>query len=178
MAKSDAEIFRVCSMRNRKKTIEALRRLADRPGTPHEGEVARRFLELFGGKEWIPRPFVASDFPVGARIFYCYWCYKNESGIVCKQPPKMIRNQWWMRIKFDNLKQPRWVPVTSDLGCHLGFNPFKGNEKDILYHMDIDWEETFRKMMEEFKSNGIDASKFEFDEDEERDSTDSLDLQK
>lgn len=32
-------------MRNRTKTIEALRRLAERPGTPQEGETARRLLE-------------------------------------------------------------------------------------------------------------------------------------
>ena len=32
-------------MRNRTKTIEALRRLAERPGTPQEGETARRILD-------------------------------------------------------------------------------------------------------------------------------------
>ena len=70
-----------------------------------------------------------------------------------------------MRIKFDRLKQPRWVPVTSNLGCHLGFTPFVGNEKGVLYHKDIDWEETYRKMLEKFKAYGIDVSRIEREQD-------------
>ena len=152
-------------MRDRSKTIASLRRLIDRPGTPQEGETARRLLKMMGGKDWVPRPFNASMFPCGTEVFYCYWCYSNDRGTVCKQSPKMERGQWWMRIKFDRLKQPRWVPVTSELGCHLGFTPFEGNDKDVLYHRDADWEETYRKMLEEFKAYGIEVSRLEREED-------------
>jgi hypothetical protein len=37
-------------MRDRSKTIASLRRLIERPGTPQEGETARRLLEMMGGK--------------------------------------------------------------------------------------------------------------------------------
>src|SRR5208337_5001128 len=153
------------AMRDRSKTIAALRRLIERPGTPQEGETARRLLEMMGGKDWVPRPFNPSEYPVGTRIYYCYWCYDNDTGTMCKQAPKWNHGQWWMRIKFDRLKQPRWVPVTSELGCHLGHEPFKGNEHDVLYHRDIDWEETYRKMIEKFKAHGIDVSRLEREED-------------
>jgi hypothetical protein len=66
-----------------------------------------------------------------------------------------------MLIKFDRLKTPIWVPVTSELGCHLGLEPFKGNEQKVLYNRDIEWEETYRKMLEEFKAHGIDVSRLE-----------------
>ena len=86
---------------------------------------------------------------------------------MCKQAPKWIQGKWWMRIKFDRLKQPRWVPVTSELGCHLGLKPFEGNDCEVLYHRDIDWEETYRKMLEEFRAHGIDVSRFESEEESE-----------
>ena len=72
-----------------------------------------------------------------------------------------------MLIKFDRLKSARWVPVTSDLGCHIGLEPFKGNEYKVLYNRDIDWEETYRKMLEDFKAHGIDVSRLEREEDVE-----------
>src|SRR6185437_9694615 len=119
--------------RNRHRTIESLRRLADRPGTVAEGEAARKLLEKLGPNEWVPKPFDAVLFPAGTTVFYCYWAYDNQRGVVCKQPPKMQRGNWWMRIKFDRLKQPRWVPVTSIVGCHIGLQPFQGREQKILY---------------------------------------------
>jgi hypothetical protein len=142
-------------MRNRTKTIEALRRLAERPGTPEEGEAARLMLKRFGGKLWVPRLFDASMFPPGTQVFYCYWCYRNDPGVVCKQAPKMQRGQWWMRIKFDRLKQPRWVPVTSELGCHLGLEPFEGNDQETLYRRDVDWEQWDRDFEEQLRKAGI-----------------------
>lgn len=154
-------------MRDRSKTIASLRRLIERPGTPQEGETARLLLEMMGGKDWVPRPFDASMYPCGTVVYYCYWCYENDRGVVCKQPPKFERGQWWMRIQFDRLKQPRWVTVTSELGCHLGFEQFKGHEYETLYHRDIDWEETYRKMLEEFRAMGIDVSRLERKEDVE-----------
>jgi hypothetical protein len=128
-------------MRNKSQTIESLRRLAERPGSPNEGEVARRLLEKLGAKFWNPRPFDPSMFPAGTVVFYCYWCYKNDRGVIRTKPPKRIQGQWWMLIKFDRLKQARWVPVTSDLGCHLSLTPFEGKEAETLYHRDLNWEE-------------------------------------
>jgi len=152
-------------MRDRSKTIASLRRLIERPGTPQEGETARRLLEMMGGKDWVPRPFDASMYPCGTVVYYCYWCYENDRGTVRTKPPKWIQGQWWMLIKFDRLKSARWVPVTSELGCHLGLKPFENNEYQVLSHMDIEWEETYRKMLDEFRACGIDVSKLEREED-------------
>lgn len=120
-------------MRNRAKTLASLRRLAERPGTKHEGDTARRMLERMG--EWQGRAFDPAAFPPKTEVYYCYWCYRNERGIVRKPAPKKLQGQWWMLIKFDSLKSPRWVPVTSKLGCHIALRPFKGEEAEILYHM-------------------------------------------
>ena len=103
-------------MRDKTTTIAALRRLAERPGTPEEGEVARAMLNKLGGTDWVPLPFDPHDFKAGDVVFYCYWCYRNERGIVRNKPPKMSHGQWRMLIKFDYLKAARWVPVTSELG--------------------------------------------------------------
>ena len=154
-------------MRDRSKTIASLRRLIERPGTPQEGETARRLLEMMGGKDWVPRPFDASMFPCGTVVYYCYWGRENERCTVCKSPPKWIQGKWWMRLKLDRLKNPLWVPVTSDLGCHLGFTPFEGNDFEVLSRMDVDWEETYRKMLEKFRALGIDVSRLERKEDPE-----------
>lgn len=138
-------------MRNRRRTIESLRRLAERPGTPAEGETARRMLEKLGGKI-SPRPgeriFTLSEFPRGTRIWYAYWSYDNAPGRIECSGPKAIEGKLWMRIKFDYLKNPRWVPVTSPLGCHLSTAPFEGEEAQALYHMDWDWEEKAREFMQ------------------------------
>ena len=55
-----------------------------------------------------------------------------------------------MRIKFERLKQARWVPVTSPLGCHLSLTPFEGNEQETLYRMDLEWEEHDREWLARF----------------------------
>jgi hypothetical protein len=52
-------------MKDRQKTIESLRRLAERPGTPAEGENARRILKKLEAQQPpapqnIPRPTVES----------------------------------------------------------------------------------------------------------------------
>jgi hypothetical protein len=137
-------------MRNKQKTIESLRRLAERPGSPNEGEIARALLEQLGAKFWKARPFAPSLFPPGTVVYYCYWCYRNDRGVVRTKPPKVIQNQWWMLIKFDRLKQARWVPVTSELGCHLSLTPFEGNEQETLYQRDVDWEAKMEERIREF----------------------------
>ena len=71
----------------------------------------------------------------------------------------MERGNWWMRIKFDRLKQPRWVPVTSELGCHLGLKPFEGDEQETLYRRDLNWKESDREFKEHLRSVGIDVEK-------------------
>ena len=43
--------------------------------------------------------------------------------------------------------------------------PFENNEYQVLSHMDIEWEETYRKMLDEFRACGIDVSKLEREED-------------
>jgi hypothetical protein len=55
-----------------------------------------------------------------------------------------------MLIKFDRLKQARWVPVTSELGCHLSLTPFEGNEQETLYQRDVDWEAKMEERIREF----------------------------
>ena len=142
-------------MRDRSKTIAALRRLIERPGTPQEGETALRLLNMLGGKEWVPRPFNPKMFPVGTEVFYCYWCYRNVRGTIINRSPKMRNNECWLGIKFDCYSRARWVPVTSELGCHISLDPFEGNEEEILYRGDIDWQEKDREFQEKLRSLGI-----------------------
>jgi len=138
-------------MRNRRRTIESLRRLAERPGTPAEGETARRLLERMGASAPMrpgQRVFSLTEFPRGARVWYAYWSYDNAPGEIVCNAPNAIEGKLWMRIKFDYLTHPRWVPVTSALGCHLSRSPFEGEEAKALYHMDWDWEEKAREFMQ------------------------------
>lgn len=136
-------------MRNRHKTIESLRRLAERPGTPEEGKTARRLLEKMVGTLPGNRPFNADEFPLLAEVWYAYWCYRNEHGYIAAKQPKIAQGQTWMRIKFDHLKQPRWVPITSTgCGCHLSRTPFSEQNAEWLYHMggpqEPDWDALLR----------------------------------
>jgi hypothetical protein len=142
-------------MRNKAKTIESLRRLAERPGTPNEGEIARRLLEQLGARFWKGRSFDPQVFAPGVTVYYCYWTYRNERGVICKQPPKTIRGEVWLRIKFEKYKQPRWVPVTSPLGCHLSYKPFEGDEQETLYRMDLEWRERDKELAEMLKHAGL-----------------------
>ncbi len=139
-------------MRNRSKTIESLRRLAERPGTPAEGDTALRLLEKMGAKmppRYVGRIFSLGQFPRGTRIFYCYWCYDNDQGTIDCNRPKVIDGQIWMRIKFDRLKAPRWVPVTSKRGCHIALEPFEGDEAILLYNLYIDSVEEYNQRHED-----------------------------
>ena len=138
-------------MRDRAKTIAGLKAMAERPGSPNEGEIAKRLLAQLGVKPWNPKPFNPSMFPRGTVVFYCYWCYRNDRGVIACDAPKSERGQWWMRIKFDRLKQPRWVPVTSPLGCHIDLAPFRGNEAETLYRRDLEWEDREREFIENLK---------------------------
>lgn len=139
-------------MKNKSKTIDALRRVAERPGSPNEGEIAKRLLAQLGVKHWTPRQFIRSDWLKGKEVFYCYWCYRNDHGVIASDKTQVHRGETWLRIKFDRLKQPRWVPVTSPLGCHIGTEPFTGNESETLYRRDLDWEEHDREFLERMRS--------------------------
>ena len=63
-----------------------------------------------------------------------------------------------MRLKFDRLKQPRWVPVTSKLGCHIGLIPFEGNEATTLVRMDLDWQQKDADFLQKLRDLGIDPT--------------------
>ena len=123
-------------MRNRRQTIESLRRLAQRPGTKHEGETARRLLErMLGHRAILFRPFSATEFPKGTTVYYNRWAYeKNDPCIIVGKQPKVIQGQTWMRVKFQRLKQPRWVPVTSEKGSHISKTPLPLREAEYLYN--------------------------------------------
>lgn len=145
-------------MRDRSKTIDSLRRLAERPGSVEEGNTARRLLELMGGTDWIPTLFDPHKFPLGSVVYYCYWCYRNDRAVVVKGRNGLFQyhqGQTWMRLKFDRLKTPRWVPVTSNLGCHIGIAPFVGNEAEVLYRRDIDWQIHDAEFREKLRNLGI-----------------------
>jgi hypothetical protein len=120
--------------RDRRKTIASLRRLAARPGTPEEGETARRLLEkMSAAPMWAVKPFLAGEFPRGTSVFYNYWAYRgNESCQIIGKEPKLIDGKTWIRMKFDRLKQPRWVPVTSAMGCHISRTPLSAQESEYM----------------------------------------------
>lgn len=145
-------------MRDRQKTIQALRRLAERPGTPEEGQTARRLLAQFGALEWIVTPFDYAKFPKGTRVFYCYWCYRNRAATIVQSGLKHFGGETWMCLKFDHLKQSRWVPVTSPLGCHIADEPFDGDVAETLYRMTLDWREHDKELaalIASMKANGL-----------------------
>lgn len=128
-------------MRDKQRTIESLRRLAERPGTPQEGETARRILEKMVENSKTTqrsrgRVFNHSDFPVLAEVWYSYWCYPNQHGYIVGSKIKQTEGRIWMRIKFDHLKQPRWVPVTSsECGCHISRTAWADADAGWLYEM-------------------------------------------
>lgn len=132
---SKAPVFSIVrGMRNRRQTIESLRRLADRPGTKAEGETARRLLEAMTAGMPQPKPFNLSEFPRGTEIWYAYWCYWNKHGVIVGREPKTYSGQTWLRIKFDHLKNPIRVPVTSGKGCHISKRPFTAEETEFLHN--------------------------------------------
>lgn len=123
-------------MRNRRKTIESLRRLAERPGTPSEGEVARKLLDKLMGGLPAPKPFNVADFPRGTLVYYNYWAYPiNDPCVIVGKEPKTIQGQVWLRMKFNHLKQPRRVPVTSEIGCHISKTPLSREDSGYFYFM-------------------------------------------
>lgn len=159
--------------------LEALRQLAERPGTDAEGILAREKLRRLEAKgvpleqhtfyyQWrrvdIPthwyckcgdrlkvgmkctntirhefiRQQVKEKFPKGATVYYNYWAYyANQRGVVVGYPtPKSAHYEtelWcWIRIKFDNLKQSRVVPIHSVKGWHLSTEPLGGERADYM----------------------------------------------
>ena len=122
-------------MRNRRQTIESLRRLAERPGTKAEGETARKLLEKMLGNHPQPKQFNAAEFPRGTAVFYNYWAYpQNDPCVIVGKEPKIIHGRVWLRMRFTHLKEPRRVPVTSQKGCHISKTPLEPREADYFYH--------------------------------------------
>jgi hypothetical protein len=121
-------------VRNRRQTIESLRRLAERPGTIHEGKVAKAMLERMA-KSPVPKQFNASEFPRGAAVFYNYWAYsQNAPCVIVGKEPQTIEGRIWLRMRFAHLKQPRRVPVTSAKGCHISKTPMSRSDAEELYY--------------------------------------------
>jgi hypothetical protein len=123
-------------MRNRRKTIESLKRLAERPGTPSEGRVARAMLERMTAKGApIPKPFNLAEFSRGTSVFYNYWAYpENDPCVIVGRKPKIVDGETWLRMRFDRLKQPRYVPVTSAKGSHISKAPLSAADAEYLYN--------------------------------------------
>lgn len=115
--------------RNHSKTIASLERLAERPGTPEEGATARRLLEKMRGNRPsppTPNEYDFKEFPRFTRIYYNYWAYAaNCPGEIVGKTATIERGIIWVRIKFDHLKHPSRVPVTSRKGCHLSLTPLE-----------------------------------------------------
>jgi hypothetical protein len=121
-------------MRIRRRTLESLRRLAERPGTKHEGIVAAAMLAKMQSKTPKFSKFSVADWPRGTKGFYNYWAYdRNSECEVMTKPPKIIQGQWWIRLRFKHLKQPRWAPITNVKGCHLSKRPLSDTEAEYMY---------------------------------------------
>ena len=129
-------------MRNRHKTIESLQRLADRPGTRHEGETARKLLGQMVGNLPILKPFDPTEFPRGTKVFYNYWAYPfNCPAAIVGKETKLIQGETWIRMKFDHLKQARRVPVTSAKGCHISKDRISADDAEYLVGYRLaDWD--------------------------------------
>ena len=82
-----------------------------------------------------PKPFNLAESPRGTEVFYNYWAYPtNDPCVIVGRKPKVIQGQTWLRMRFNHLKQPRYVPVTSAKGCHISKKPLSPNEADEMYH--------------------------------------------
>jgi hypothetical protein len=122
-------------VRNRHKTIDSLRRLAERPGTKAEGETAKAMLDKMLQSCPQRKPFNAAEFPRGTEVFYNYWAYPtNDPCVIVGKQPKVIQGQTWVRMKFNHLKHPRSVPVTSRKGCHISKTPLSEQDAEYFYH--------------------------------------------
>jgi hypothetical protein len=98
-------------------------------------------LERLAANIPAPKPLILSEFPRGTIIYYSYWCYNNRRGTIVGKEPKIVEGQTWLRIKFDHLKAPRRVPVTSkQMGSHISTRPFSYDESMRLQHY---WFEEF-----------------------------------
>ena len=137
-----------------RRRIEALRNLASRPGTEHEGRVAAAMLARHEAKrppleiareiarvayrkveqditaQESIRQEILTRFPRGTRIYYNRWAYyNNQPGVVIGYPVKAFKGSWgWIRIRFDGLKSVQGVPIYTTLGWHLSTEPVSGEE--------------------------------------------------
>ena len=144
--------------------IEALQRLAERPGTEAEGELARSFLETLARKHKVrvPERFVSEEdlrrkFPKGAQVYYNMWCYEpNAPGIVTCYD----KERGWIRIKFDHLKSSRSVPIYTERGgCHLSTEPLPLIDAyDLIYIHIPQWRDQVLWIIEMI---GLDNISFE-----------------
>ena len=147
------------TVRNRRRTIAALRRLAERPGTPHEGIVAKIMLERMAGNSPQPKPFRLADFPLGTAVFYNYWAYPQNDPCTIAAGRRGVLHQTcagqtWMRLRFNHLKQPRWVPVTSVKGSHISKEPL--SEADAKYlHMPHETDFDVDEWIQDLRSRGV-----------------------
>ena len=182
-------------MTNRK--LQALRNLAERPGTPAEGVLAREILERFDGDRnsgnaelerplWIawddymrgsvsmdeflesirsrvmwersqPLPTewtcacgetvmvpskcsgsrheaihreIPSKFPKGLRVYYNCWAYSINSPATVSG----YSREWnWIRLKFDDLKTVRGVPIYKK-GWRITREPVEREQAERLRH--------------------------------------------
>ena len=152
--------------------INAIRSLAERPGTEAEGLAAREALKRlkiperrnsgersvnwlfperytcacgsrypFGGKcqETSKHEAIRAEarkrFPRGTRVYYNRWCYsRNAPGTITGYPVMPFSGDWhWVRVKFDDLKSARSIPVRSERGWHLFTEPVSREEFERLY---------------------------------------------
>lgn len=77
-------------MRDRRKTIESLRRLAERPGTQHEGETAQLVLDQMLGSTPKGTQFRAEDFPQMTEVWYAQFCYLGMKDS-CRSVAALVR---------------------------------------------------------------------------------------
>ena len=133
--------------------IEALQRLAERPGTEAEGELARSFLKTLAAKHKIriPERFVSEEdlrrkFPKGAQVYYNMWCYEpNAPGVVTGY----AKERGWIRIKFGHRKSYSVPIYTERGGCHLSTEPLPLIDAYDLIHIHIPrWREQTLEIIE------------------------------
>lgn len=129
-------------MRDRAQTVAKLENLAARPGTPQEGETARRKLKEQRAKqvdEMVysePVGFDASRFPAGTVVYYNSQISRpNRRAVVMDALFWLDKKEQYFRMRFDDRHSAATVCVHFNGKTYISAKPLDEDELRVLHGM-------------------------------------------